>query len=1237
MSKHSAIAWTDEQRRAIETVDRNVVVSAAAGSGKTAVLAERCAHLLCDGRHTVDQLLVVTFTESAASEMRTRIARSLRQRLDDSADGRWARRQLSLLDGAQISTLHAFCRTVVADHFTEAGVDPGFTVTDDAEATLLKRETVDAFFDELYGGEEDLAERFRRLVDDYGLGNDETLSDFVLRLHAFTGSLPDAKAWLRQAVECVGPGGIDVVAERREQLRCALRDFVAHAESLAETIRRTAPRWSAYADAMDGDRGEVTAWMESIGIDAGEDALIDVMTRINEHKFPTAPRAAKADVEQDPEGKERCHKMLNDLRDRVRKQIRPKLCLFSLTELREGLEAVSGPTRTLVELTEAFGERYDARKRENALLDFNDLERFALTVLSQDGDLDQPSPVAVALRERFRHVLVDEVQDISPIQDTILGLVGGERDSSAGGRVFAVGDVKQSIYRFRLAQPTIFADRVAAYDDPANARGEVIHLRHNFRSGPHVIAAINRLFDRLMTQEFASITYDENARLMHPAPDGEPPPTGPAVECHLLERELPAASGSDDDDSPATWEVIEREGWCIGQWIQSLTGQEGTSVKYRDIVILLRAPRHTAGHLARMLRRLDIPVYADTAGGYFEAVEIRDVRSLLDVLDNRRQDIPLAAVLRSPVLGPGGGGLTDTDLVAIRSLDRRVPFHEAVVRYADVGDDARLRERVAATLQTLDDYRTAATRQPLADVLWRIFEETGYPAYVASLPGGVQRRANLLKLHEHARQFGRFARQGLHRFLRFLDQLEQEEHELGVAPTISEADNVVRIMSVHKSKGLEFPVVILADLNKGWSRLDTMSDMIFDRDAYVGLRVVEPEQGVKYPSITHQMVAEHSRRESLKEELRLLYVALTRARERLILVGTATADRVARWRSLASDLDGPLPASMLASAGSMLEWIVSALAAQPSGVAAWPDATHAASAPPLFRMHTHAADEIMDWTLPDQASTTQRASLARFAALGPLPDDEPVARDDTLVTTVINRMTAIYAAADMTTMPAVVAASEMKRRFNLLHEADERGRSLVSPPTQWERPAWLDPAAAGPATAADRGTATHLLLEHVDLNRPCTSECLREQCNALIAAGVLSLEQAETALVDAVAWFLASDLGRRLRADPSDVQREVMFVTRVDPKQYDQTADPKDARDVILVRGIIDCLFTTPDGLEIIDYKTDDVSAEQVNERAAGYASQLDMYAHAVASIWHQSVAAKRLVFLTPQVIIPLP
>ncbi len=1254
MTEKTAIKWTAEQRLAIETIGRNVLVSAAAGSGKTAVLAERCAHLLCHHGCSVDQLLVVTFTEAAASEMRVRIAQSLRRRLGTSRAGRWAQRQLTLLDGAQISTMHAFCRTIIRDHFTEAGVDPGSAIADASEAALLQRETIEALFDELYGlSDDELAVGFRRLVDDYGLGSDEPIADFVIRLHAFVHSLPDSHAWLMEAARRVDPNspdGIDVAAVRRGQLVRELEAFVADAARLACSVRETSRRWARYADAMDQDQAAVQSWLETLRTSGSSDAVNAVMDEVNAFKFSPAPRVPAAERDEDPAGKDRAHALLNGLRDRIKRRVRPKLCSFSLDELREGLAAITPYTRTLVDLTNVFTDRYDARKRENALLDFNDLERLAFNVLAAKDDRTSPSDAARTLRARFVHVLVDEVQDISPLQDAILRLVSREDGGDGSGNLFAVGDIKQSIYRFRLAEPTILADRIGAYGTDSDDGKELLYLRNNFRSRAHVLDAINALFARLMSHEFAGIDYDTNARLVHPDPSDDPAPQGPTVECHVLAKG-PVPGGGDEspaseDDSPADWEAIEREALLIGRCISALTGTDGRSapmrikeragdpaapprkITCRDIVILLRAPRRKTDALLRVLRRMGVPAYADAGGGYFETVEVRDVLSLLDVLDNRQQDIPLAAVLRSPVLGPGDG-LSDADLVTIRGIDRGIPFHEAVVKYACAGESDSLRARLTEKLQAVDDYRTAAGRQPLADVLWRIFEETGYLSYVSGLPGGLQRRANLLKLHERARQFGRFARQGLHRFLRFIEQLTKEGHDFGVAPTVSEADDVVRIMSIHKAKGLEFPVVILADLGKQWNRGDARGDMIHERGAKIGLRVVDPDHGIKYPSIAHQLVAEEIERESMAEELRLLYVALTRARERLILVGTADLDKVEQVRQ-SPTTDGPLPATTLASANSPLDWIIHALAAQPKGNVTW--SASGGGTPPLFAVCRHTADDISAWSMPEEVAAQRRSAFASYAALAPLSDGEPVADDET-VERVIARMTAVYDAAGMTTVPAVVAASEMKRRFDLLREPDDRRRSLVEAATKWERPAFLEGVATAGAGGAERGTATHLILEHLDLSRSCSADGLRRQIDEMVAAGVLAAVEAEMVPLDAVAWFLDSDLGRRMREEPGAVQREVMFVTRVEPQQYDSGLEPIDARDTILVRGIIDCLIHAPDGLEIIDYKTDDVTAAQVPDRAAAYVRQLEMYARAVGAIWKRPVIAKRLVFLTPRVI----
>ncbi|UCG33490.1 MAG: helicase-exonuclease AddAB subunit AddA [Phycisphaerales bacterium] len=1256
--------WNPEQRQAIETVDRSVLVGAAAGSGKTAVLARRCAYLVSDAppefRCDVDDLLVVTFTEAAASEMRVRIGRAIRDRLDERPGDVRLRYQLAALDGAAISTIHSFCRRVLKQWFAAADLDPDFDLLDEDEQMLLQRDAVEQVFAELYEDAGPSGQRFRHFVDLYGDGRDRVIADRVIWLAEYLNSIVDPQTWLTEARRwLVVPDtselppllGQTVARRLRQELGWQHRDCARAAE--AARSRHSA---AAYiADILEGHAEQLSQWAASAGSPRASE--LDRLTRqIREYEFP-AKRGGPRLPQEGADEERAARAMAGQWHDRVKKafvdRLRDRWCRFDVKEMAEGLKRVRPLVETLCELVDRFTRRYRELKEQDRRLDFADLERKTLDLLSAD---ESDNEVVRSLRKRFRYVCVDEFQDVNPVQEAILRQVSGEPDSDRPDNLFCVGDVKQSIYRFRLAEPGIFAARQERFRR-AEGAGLFIPLGWNYRSREGLIDGVNAIFERLMTQEMGPIMYDRDARLhpglAYPAEGG----MGACVELHLLERKVAEAAeekeptGQEGRVGAAEWEVIEREAYCVGRRIRQLMGMEngferacvcvkpeepGGEMKtepldFRHIVILLRSRQYKAEPIANVLSRMDIPVHAELSSGYFESTEVRDVLALLSLLDNRQQDIPLAAAMRSPLLAPH---FDESDLVRVRSVDAAVPFHEAVSLYARKGEYASLAERCALLGRLLDRFSSLVRRRPLADGLWQIYAETGCLAYVAGLPGGRQRRANLIKLHERARQFGTFARQGLYRFLRFMQQLEEAGRDLGAALPASESDNVVRIMSIHASKGLEFPIVILPDLAKAFNFEDTRGRIVVSRDYYIGPKVVDDELDIEFPTVAHALAVEDGETQTRTEEMRVLYVAMTRAREKLIIVGTALltatpADALgAEW----AGYRGAPPALTLSAANSYLDWLLPALGCQRASASdPWP---------PWLSVSTHSAEEIHGWAFSEELVAREREERSGFADMKPLSPDEPVAGDEPLVDETLRRLRQAYAYDDLTAVPSVLAVTELKRRYEATRQLDDQSRELA---LAW--PGTFAGSGRGRAMrgegaaraeevrdlAAERGTATHLLLQHVDLAAVSGPDLLDVEVEKLIGRGLLSHTQVELIDRQAVLWFFQTPLGRELRQAGKQLRREVMFVSRIPPEMFDPAVRRLDERDAILVRGVIDVLLVDADGCRVIDYKTDRIGTDEVPARAEQYRPQLDLYARAAHELTGLPVTQRVLVFLEPR------
>ncbi|HEY3244474.1 MAG TPA: helicase-exonuclease AddAB subunit AddA [Phycisphaerae bacterium] len=1242
----SAIAWTPQQRRAIETIDRSVLVSAAAGSGKTAVLAERCAHLVCDAppprRCSVDGLLVVTFTEAAAAEMRSRIRLALESRLAQKPHDGHLRSQLALLGTAQISTIHAFCLWMLRRWFNEVSIDPAAVILDQDEARLLKSETIDGLFRGLYESDVPQARHFRDLVDAYALGQDQAIAAHVLSLYEFITSLPPTDDWTERMRRRVLDGE-PIIADAFQNLSRELQRQAAHCRTICETISASLPEGAAlYVQPLTAHADCLEAWHALL-----RTASAARFERVRAALAGYELKAERAPVYKDLQAKarrEHAKALFDQVGELFERRVQRYFGRFTPDEMRAGLRQVAPYVESLLELVSAFQQRYQAAKRALDALDFSDLERLAFELLHGSNG------VAAELRDRFAHVLVDEFQDVNPLQQAILQAASRESDPHRPANLFAVGDVKQSIYRFRLAEPTIFLNRMAAFEQDTSG-GLSTPLQENFRSRKTILDGINLIFRSLMRRSAGLIEYDASAELRCGDAARQTLVSTP-IEVHLLERKLDSGGEAEDEDQvaersstaddPASWESVEREACLIGTRIRALlaggTLANGAPLRYRDIAILLRSAAHRAGPMASMLGRMGIPAYTSAGQTLFETIEIQDVLALLRVLDNAQQDIPLAAVLGSGITGMS---LTPDDLVTLRCFDPAAPFHEAVREFARRGPGGDLKDRLTEILDRVERYRRRIRRRPLADVLWAIYSATAYLAHATGLENGLQRRANLLYLHERARQFGTFAKQGLHRFLRFIESLQRAGQEIGAAPALGEAEDVVRILTIHQSKGLEYPVAFVADLGKKFNLEDASGRIIFDRDAGIGLRVVDSDRMIEYPSIAHHAVAQQIACSARDEELRVLYVALTRARERLILVGSCHLDPLLKRcalqvgqnatasRAALTDLD-------ILTANAPLDWIVPALAAAPCGMVHWQPAKHAES-DALFHIHTHTSDEMSSWKLRPAASESLKSLRRAIARLEALPANEPLAADTPEIDEVCARLKYEYPFLPAASIPAIIAASQAQRTYDFTVD------DLATPTNARQRAAanrkseiGNRKSAAAQEDARLRGIATHRLLQHLDLAHVATTAAIRAQVEDLIRQRRLSPEEAAVVDIDSIAWFFATPLGKRLRLAGASYQREFMFLSSEPACLLDPTLGSS-IDDELLVRGVIDGILVHDSSLEIIDFKTDAVEHDQLAERAADYRLQMQLYARAAARHWRRPVAKCHLAFVSARDVIELP
>lgn len=1268
-----AFELTAQQRQAVETTGESVIVSAAAGSGKTAVLARRCAYLVCDAptatRCDADDLLVLTFTESAAREMRERIIGELEARMAGNADDERLRQQVRLARSARISTIHSFCLWITRRWFNLLSIDPLATLLDENETHLIKLDVRDEFFERLYekrrssddvlgaarirsqdqksgatttGESADLATRFEQLVEEYGLGDDRAVGEFVLSLASFLDSLPAPDDWLKRAADACRRDTERVLLAYASDMMRELQWQLENARDTLEAIHAGPDVWQIQAPRLAQFVSTMEEWSnEARSAESDAATTLDQFDRIREsiNKFAFSDsRRVRGPGKDHPERAdyENAKSIVDDVKDSFVARLQKRFTLFSLNELRDGLAATAPYVQTIVDLTRTFRVEYGAQKRKLGVIDFSDLERNAFVLLAESGDANRPSAVARELQSRFEHVLVDEFQDINPLQEAIIRLVSREQNPQLPDNLFVVGDVKQSIYRFRLAEPSIFAQRLAALSTSTEGRaGRAIPLQQNFRSQATILAAVNQHFRKLMKPEFGGIAYDALAELRPGRSDAED--SAAPVELHVLERGNRSNQDTDDADgseaevqtgsdplSAQRWDSIEREALLIGQRIRAMRAGSGDKnpPALSDIVVLLRSARHNAQKVADVLRAMGIPACADLGGSLLAAREIRDVIALLTLLDNREQDIPMAAVLRS---GMAGESLTDDQLVEIRCHDRRRPFHRVVAEYAADGKRAQLREKVARILGQIDGYRVEALRRTLPDLLARIFERSGCLACVAAMPGGEQRVNNLRRLEDYAREFTSFRRQGLHRFLRFLRLIDEEERQVSTVTALGEADDVVRVMTVHQSKGLEFPIVFVAGLGTRFNLTDRAGSMLFERQVGIGLRVVDSARMIAYPSALHHRVVHEIAQTARHEELRILYVAMTRAKERLILIGsTSNADKVQAALDRPRE-DRPAPMLAVANAQCMLDWIVTVLAhsdPQVAGLALDDD-------PRIVQAAMHASADIERWrtepaTLPDTKSL-----IDAVAACAPLPPNEPVATDDPEVADAIERIRLTQQGTPGSSVPSVVAVSAFKGRFDYIADGEHAAPIAGPEPSIDSVEPFAIPASRylplDPSLPTYRGTVTHRVLEHLNFSAADASDLSRE-IERLIDEHLMAVADLPAVDREGIVWFLGTDLAKKIR-EAEAYHREFMFVAAEPPRLYDPTVgDLGDER--LLVRGIVDGLILSPEGIVILDFKTDAVHGDALARRIEQYRPQVTLYARAMSRLFRKPVLETCLVFL---------
>jgi ATP-dependent helicase/nuclease subunit A len=1206
---------TPSQQRAV-AARGNVLVMAGAGTGKTHTLVTRCLNLICEENVSLDEILIVTFTEAAATEMRQRLRVALEKTCNlQPATFNHLSEQLALFDAAHIGTLHGFCLKLVREYFYELGLDPQIAMLDEGESRLLTGETLEEQFDSHYENEDEFSLAVQELIKIYGNGRDEQIRALVLRLHHYIQTRADAGNWPARQIE----------------------DFSAAEPAL----------WRGwFSDAVSNWRDE---WLPVLAdLRAENSKAAECLEMLRGSKLPDVFQKIVAADDDWPRGKKTVlRKPLEGFFDDA--GFLNSLAAKNKNDpLAEDWNWVRGHMKTLLQLAREFSERFSARKRADGVLDFHDLEQFALKLL-WNFEAEKPTEIAGRWRKKLHFIFVDEYQDINAAQDKIIQALSrdewwgetpgepahAEQDGSRGrsphrANRFLVGDVKQSIYRFRLADPKIFRDYARNW---RGKNGQTIPLAENFRSREPLLDFVNSLFEPLMREETGGVSYDDEAKLKFgsrwgEAPD-EPPPQNPSsargdarptkmVSCAELLLRIKKGpdenSESENDGDLANLDESEKEARMLALRLLELknSGHEiwddekkiFRAVEWRDVAILLRAPSGKAEIFAKQFERAGIPL-AVARGGFYGGGEILDLLSLLQLLDNPLQDVPCIAVLRSPLVGCSLDELAEIRLLA----GGHFWFALNQVQSPKSKVQSETRDKIGRFLERFSRWRKLAQQSSLSQCLETVLAETHYDDWLKSRPRGAQRYSNVQRLLSLAEKFDQFQRQGLFRFLKFIEAQREAEIEPEAGPVAEE--NAVRLMSIHQSKGLEFPVVVLADLAKSFNEQDLHGEIILDEQFGLCPRVKPPSGGGRYPSLSHWLAQKKQRRELRGEELRLLYVALTRARDTLILTGGISEKKWEEWNKA----DAITPQKILA-AKSFADWLGIWFGVQS----------------PKSKVQSETEGELphLRWRIMGDEELVEKAENGERKAeiKSPTLDEKTKSK----LQKVLEWQYEFDAATQRAAKTSVTA---LRRQAEELDDEAEQKFSVPSFQFSGKRPVEKRKAESGKRklSAADAGAAAHKFLQHFSFESAGSFKSIEAEVKRLETEKVLSADETAVLDLEGVAAFWNSDFGKEIMANAPFVRRELAFTAKFTPKELDEILGTKSPTDLenefVVVQGVADLAVLLPKEIWLVDFKTDEIRGNDLAEKIKIYAPQLKLYAGALAKIYSRPVTNCRLHFLS--------
>lgn len=1203
------VSWTKEQQQVIELRNRDILVSAAAGSGKTAVLVERIISKITNKEHPVDidRILVVTFTKAAAAEMRERVSQALETKLADCPDDDNLIRQSALIHNAMITTIDSFCLFVVRNHFNDIGIEPNFRIADEGERKLLEQDVLEQVFEQFY---EKKDEKFLQLIDAYsGKRNDAAVKEMVMQIYRMSLSSPWPAEWIEQLLHMYK-------GKNEEELEntALFKELICTTRSMVDDIYRQVD----FAKSLCCDPNGPQKYQETILDDLEKlEKACKLQTyqefcdffRTLQYKNFASIRNYTGDVQKKD--------AVKSIRDNMKKQMDGLKSKFSmnLTQLSEQIERVRPYAESLIELSTYYLKQMELAKRKKRIVDFSDMEHFALNILV-DEKTKQPTFAAKEFQEHFDEIMIDEYQDSNLVQEIIMRTISGE--SQGKNNLFMVGDVKQSIYRFRLARPQLFMEKYKSYSKEESVQ-QKIDLHMNFRSRAEVLDFSNDIFYKLMNHDLGEVDYDDEAALYV----GANYPKAEGMQTEFLLFDDKDFEGTDAEYFLSDEDKRRLEARMVASKIDRLLQTQQVTDKktgelrqaqYSDIVILFRSMKGWGDEFADVLQAHGIPVHVESQTGYFSAIEVQTVLNMLRILDNPYQDIPMAAVLRSPIVG-----LDNEELAQIRSQNQDMPFAMAAFEAMKEAKEGPL-----ASFFILYERLRSQRDLMIHELIVLLLQETGYARYVAAMPAGERREENLHMLIEKAIAFEKTSYKGLFHFMRYIESLQKYEVDFGEADVSGENANVVHIMTIHKSKGLEFPIVFVCGTGKQFNQSDTKSKIVLHPDLGMGLCEMSAQPRIKRKTILQEQIAEHIRQENLGEELRILYVALTRAKEKLILTGIIR-DRekvLAKYVSNTTPKQ-PLMYSTRAAAGSYLDWLIPAVGSYPDKYA-------------------------FTFVRPEELFLEEVEELCERKLTQEALSKEIIQADSQLVEQIRNEFSYEYPYHQDAAKKVKYSVSELKHASMEARFADEHDAQLpdflkqehdsyipdFAKAAYREQKACMEETVCmeqkeqsgtineqmdkettgsmvhGVSRGALRGTAVHRVMECLDFeklalidstNEKQIRQFVREELSRMCQSKELTVEMEALIYPAMIERFVSSEVAGRMAqaAVRGELFKEKPFVM-----EYEG----------VLVQGIIDVFWFEGDELVVLDYKTDAVS--QAQELVMRYQTQLELYADALARIF---------------------